>query len=113
MLWSLKGWGGFGGDELSKPEGVFMLGNCPHNWLFQHVSCVVHQDRAGTTAAGIALGLPTVIVPLFGDHPFRGAMVARAGGGPSPILNKELTRTDLWKRSSRHSSLRRLRGPRN
>ena len=36
-----KGWGGFGGDELGKPDGVFMLGNCPHDWLFQHVSCVV------------------------------------------------------------------------
>jgi UDP:flavonoid glycosyltransferase YjiC (YdhE family) len=36
-----KGWGGLGGDELKKPDGVFMLGNCPHDWLFQHVSCVV------------------------------------------------------------------------
>lgn len=51
-----KGWGGLGGDELDKPEGVFMLGNCPHDWLFQHVSAVVHHGGAGTTAAGIALG---------------------------------------------------------
>ncbi|KAF4624550.1 hypothetical protein G7Y89_g13620 [Cudoniella acicularis] len=36
-----KGWGGLGGD--TPPEGVFLLGNCPHDWLFQHVSCVVHQ----------------------------------------------------------------------
>jgi UDP:flavonoid glycosyltransferase YjiC (YdhE family) len=69
-----KGWGGLGGDELDKPDGVFMLGNCPHDWLFQHVSCVVHHGGAGTTAAGIALGRPTVIVPFFGDQPFWGAM---------------------------------------
>ncbi|KAL2062308.1 hypothetical protein VTL71DRAFT_6574 [Oculimacula yallundae] len=86
-----KGWGGLGGDELSKPEGVFMLGNCPHDWLFQRVSCVVHHGGAGTTAAGIALGCPTVIVPFFGDQPFWGAMVARAGAGPSPIPFKDLT----------------------
>jgi hypothetical protein len=86
-----KGWGGFGGDELGKPDGVFMLGNCPHDWLFQHVSCVVHHGGAGTTAAGIALGRPTVIVPFFGDQPFWGAMVANAGAGPSPIPYKELT----------------------
>ncbi|KAL8671013.1 MAG: hypothetical protein Q9168_004465 [Polycauliona sp. 1 TL-2023] len=86
-----KGWGGFGGDELDKPDGVFMLGNCPHDWLFQHVSCVVHHGGAGTTAAGIALGRPTVVVPFFGDQPFWGAMIARAGAGPSPIPNKELT----------------------
>lgn len=90
-----KGWGGFGGDELSIPDRVFMLGNCPHDWLFQHVSCVVHHGGAGTTAAGIALGRPTIIVPCFGDQPFWGAMVARAGAGPSPIPNKELTAQGL------------------
>lgn len=86
-----KGWGGLGAEDLDKPEGVFMLGNCPHDWLFQHVSCVVHHGGAGTTAAGIALGRPTVIVPFFGDQPFWGAMVARAGAGPTPIPSKELT----------------------
>lgn len=86
-----KGWGGLGGTELDKPDGVFMLGNCPHDWLFQHVSCVVHHGGAGTMAAGIALGRPTVIVPFFGDQPFWGAMIARAGAGPSPIPYKQLT----------------------
>jgi hypothetical protein len=90
-----KGWGGFGGDKLGKPDGVFMLGNCPHDWLFQHVSCVVHHGGAGTTSAGIALGRPTVIVPFFGDQPFWGSMVARAGAGPSPIPYKELTAQGL------------------
>ena len=90
-----KGWGGFGGDQLGKPDGVFMLGNCPHDWLFQHVSSVVHHGGAGTTAAGIALGRPTVIVPFFGDQPFWGAMVAHAGAGPSPIPYKELTAEGL------------------
>ena len=90
-----KGWGGFGGDELNKPDGVFMLGNCPHDWLFQRVSCVVHHGGAGTTAAGIALGRPTVIVPFFGDQPFWGAMVARAGAGPPPIPFKDLTADTL------------------
>ncbi|KAI9682312.1 MAG: hypothetical protein M1817_000366 [Caeruleum heppii] len=86
-----KGWGGFGADELGIPAGVFMLGNVPHDWLFKHVSCVVHHGGAGTTSTGIALGRPTVIVPFFGDQPFWGAMVARAGAGPNPIPNKELT----------------------
>ncbi|KAF2814137.1 UDP-Glycosyltransferase/glycogen phosphorylase [Mytilinidion resinicola] len=90
-----KGWGGLGGDDLAKPDNVFMLGNCPHDWLFQHVSCVVHHGGAGTTAAGIALGRPTVIVPFFGDQPFWGAMVARAGAGPTPIPYKDLTAQGL------------------
>ncbi|KAI5265947.1 UDP-Glycosyltransferase/glycogen phosphorylase [Aureobasidium subglaciale] len=90
-----KGWGGFGADEMGIPEGVFMLGNVPHDWLFKHVSCVVHHGGAGTTAAGIACGVPTVIVPFFGDQPFWGAMVAKAGAGPDPINHKDLTADSL------------------
>ncbi|KAM3069239.1 hypothetical protein ACMFMG_010752 [Clarireedia jacksonii] len=90
-----KGWGGLGADDLDKPDGVFMLGNVPHDWLFKHVSCVVHHGGAGTTAAGIALGRPTVVVPFFGDQPFWGAMTARAGAGPPPIPYKQLTSDKL------------------
>lgn len=90
-----KGWGGFGADQIGIPEGVFMLGNCPHDWLFKRVSCVVHHGGAGTTAAGIALGRPTVIVPFFGDQPFWGAMVSQAGAGPDPIPHKQLTADKL------------------
>lgn len=90
-----KGWGGLGADTMGIPEGVFMLGNVPHDWLFKHVSVVVHHGGAGTTAAGIALGRPTVIVPFFGDQPFWGAMVAKAGAGPSPISSKHLTAENL------------------
>ncbi|KAI9744456.1 MAG: hypothetical protein M1818_001985 [Claussenomyces sp. TS43310] len=90
-----KGWGGLGSDELAAPEGIFMLGNVPHDWLFKHVSCVVHHGGAGTTAAGIALGKPTVIVPFFGDQPFWGNMISRAGAGPPPIPFKQLTAEKL------------------
>ncbi|OAG44210.1 hypothetical protein AYO21_01667 [Fonsecaea monophora] len=90
-----KGWGGLGANELGIPEGVFMIGNCPHDWLFQHVSCVVHHGGAGTTAAGILAGRPTVVVPFFGDQPFWGSMTARAGAGPMPIAYKNLNADKL------------------
>ena len=90
-----KGWGGFGSDELSIPDHIFMLGNVPHDWLFKHVSAVVHHGGAGTTAAGILAGRPTVVVPFFGDQPFWGAMTARAGAGPQPVPFKHLTADSL------------------
>lgn len=90
-----KGWGGFGADQIGIPDGVFMLGNVPHDWLFKRVSCVVHHGGAGTTAAGIAAGRPTVVVPFFGDQPFWGAMTAKAGAGPHPVPYKELTAEKL------------------
>jgi UDP:flavonoid glycosyltransferase YjiC (YdhE family) len=73
------------------PDTVFMLSSAPHDWLFQQVSCVVHHGGAGTTMAGIAAGRPTLVVPFFGDQAFWGAMIARAGAGPTPIPQKQLT----------------------
>ena len=90
-----KGWGGLGADDVGVPEGVFMLGNVPHDWLFEHVSAVVHHGGAGTTAAGIKAGKPTIIVPFFGDQPFWGDMVARARAGPRPIPHQDLTAENL------------------
>ncbi|KAI1081882.1 glycosyltransferase family 1 protein [Whalleya microplaca] len=90
-----KGWGGLGADSVGIPDGVFMLGNVPHDWLFKHVSAVCHHGGAGTTAAGINAGKPTIVVPFFGDQPFWGAMVAKAGAGPEPIPYKDLTATAL------------------
>ncbi|KAH7408766.1 putative glucosyl/glucuronosyl transferase [Phaeosphaeria sp. MPI-PUGE-AT-0046c] len=90
-----KGWGGMGAEKLTIPDNVHMLGNVPHDWLFKHVSCVVHHGGAGTTAAGISAGRPTLIVPFFGDQAFWGAMIARAGAGPDPIPHKQLTAHSL------------------
>ncbi|PHH83711.1 hypothetical protein CDD82_4673 [Ophiocordyceps australis] len=90
-----KGWGGLGADQLGVPANVLMLGNVPHDWLFQRVSCVVHHGGAGTTAAGIKAGKPTVVVPFFGDQPFWGSMIAKAKAGPEPIPYKALTAEKL------------------
>ena len=89
-----KGWSGVGGND-DVPEDVYLIGNCPHDWLFQRVSAVVHHGGAGTTAAGIAAGRPTVVVPFFGDQPFWGEMVARAGAGPEPVPFKKMTAESL------------------
>lgn len=88
-----QGWGGLCGNETS--SHIFMLGDCPHDWLFEKVSCVVHHGGAGTTAAGIKADKPTVVIPFFGDQPFWGDMIARAGAGPQPIPHKELTADKL------------------
>jgi UDP:flavonoid glycosyltransferase YjiC (YdhE family) len=88
-----KGWSNLGGTEssIATPPNVLMWGDCPHDWLFDHVSCVVHHGGAGTTAAGIAAGKPTVVVPFFGDQPFWGGMIYRAGAGPRPVPFKMLS----------------------
>ncbi|KAH6889706.1 hypothetical protein B0T10DRAFT_39116 [Thelonectria olida] len=82
-----KGWSNLGGVH---DDNVFFLGDCPHEWLFGHVTAVIHHGGAGTTACGLLNGRPTTIVPFFGDQPFWGDMVAESGAGPRPIPQKEL-----------------------
>lgn len=88
-----KGWSKIGGDDV--PENIFMLGNVPHDWLFQHVSAVVHHGGAGTCAIGLKLACPTVIVPFFGDQFWWAGIVERAGAGPKAVAYKDLTADKL------------------
>ncbi|KAJ8633195.1 hypothetical protein MRB53_026531 [Persea americana] len=79
-----KGWGGLG--NLAEPKNfVYLLDNCPHDWLFLQCKAVVHHGGAGTTAAGLRAACPTTVVPFFGDQPFWGDRVHARGVGPPPI----------------------------
>jgi hypothetical protein len=55
------------------------------------VSAVCHHGGAGTTAAGLRAGKPSIIVPFFGDQFFWGTMVGKIGAGPSPLPGKYVT----------------------
>lgn len=83
------GWGGLKATEL--PDHVFMLDAVPHDWLFPQVAAVVHHGGAGTTAAGLRAGKPSIICPFLGDQPFWGGIVQQLGVGPKPIPQTRLT----------------------
>ena len=87
------GWGGLQPDAI--PGSVFVLKGAPYSWLFPRVAAVVHHGGAGTTAAGLAAGRPTLVCPFFGDQGFWGAQVRALGAGPKPIAQKALTRQRL------------------
>ena len=86
-----RGWSQLGAMK-GIPENICLVDDIPHEWLFQdRVSCVVHHGGAGTTFAGLRAGLPTVIVPFFGDQYFWGDMVYIAGAGPCQLARKSLS----------------------
>lgn len=62
-----RGWSNLAG---SSHENIYFIGDCPHEWLFQNVSAVVHHGGAGTTACGLRNGRPTTVVPFFGEYVF-------------------------------------------
>ncbi|UJR08606.1 hypothetical protein I4U23_012865 [Adineta vaga] len=82
---------GFKIEAENLPSNIFLIGNVPHDWLFQHVSAVCHHGGAGTTAAGLRAGKPTIIVPFFGDQFFWGSVIERSGAGPNPLPGKSVT----------------------
>jgi UDP:flavonoid glycosyltransferase YjiC (YdhE family) len=84
------GWEGLG--RLQVPGTILVLTeSVPHDWLFPHMSAVVHHGGAGTTAAGLRAGVPTVVVPYFFDQPFWGRRVRDLGVGPAPLPRNRLT----------------------
>jgi sterol 3beta-glucosyltransferase len=85
----LSGWGGL--QKADVPGSIFMIDSVPHSWLFPRVSAVVHHGGASTTAAGLRAGVPSVIIPFFGDQPFWGQRIAELGVGPNPIPRKKLS----------------------
>ncbi len=84
-----SGWSGL--SQRNLPDTVFMVDSIPHSWLFPRVAAVVHHGGAGTTAAGLRAGIPTIVIPFFGDQPFWGQRVAELGVGTDPIPRKQLT----------------------
>jgi UDP:flavonoid glycosyltransferase YjiC (YdhE family) len=87
------GWSELGDQKL--PDSIMRVDYVPHDWLFPQVAAVVHHGGAGTTAAGMRAGVPTIVVPFFGDQPFWGWRVQELGVGPKPVPRKALTAEKL------------------
>jgi sterol 3beta-glucosyltransferase len=89
----LGGWAGLTRDALDTSteegrelhawaaENVFEIESCPHDWLFPQCAAVVHHGGAGTLAAGIRAGRPTIVCATQGDQPFHGSIAQAQGVG--------------------------------
>jgi UDP:flavonoid glycosyltransferase YjiC (YdhE family) len=85
----LSGWSGLRTADL--PDSVLMVDSVPFSWLFPRVAAVVHHGGAGTTAAGLRAGVPSIVIPFFGDQPFWARRVRELGAGPAPVPRRRLT----------------------
>jgi len=84
----LTGWQAW---NVEPRENVLFLGDAAHAWLFPRCKLVVHHGGAGTTAAVLRAGVPSIVVPFAGDQLFWARRLHALGVAPVPIRVKELS----------------------
>ncbi|KOX02314.1 UDP-glucose:sterol glucosyltransferase [Streptomyces sp. NRRL B-1140] len=87
-----QGWAGLAahGDD-----DVITVGDLPHALLFPRTAAVVHHAGAGTTAAVLRAGVPTVPVPVQFDGGFWAARLVALGTAPRAVPLRGLTAAAL------------------
>lgn len=88
-----RGWARLWAD--APPPTVHVVESVPHAWLLPRMAAAVHHGGAGTTAASLRAGVPTVVVPFHGDQAFWARRVHDLGAGPRPIPRRRLTAARL------------------
>lgn len=82
------GWAGLDvtGDD------IFTIGEAPHQWLFPQMSAIAHHCGAGTTAAALRAGIPSIALPgPVGDQPFWARHLHALGATTTPLPQRSLT----------------------
>lgn len=86
------------GTDAEPSDDILPVHDVPHAWLFPRTAAVVHHGGAGTTAAALRAGVPSLVCPVFSDQPYWGDRVSRLSAGPRPLPLRDLTADALTAR---------------
>ncbi len=89
------GWGGLSETLDIDASQAFVLEHAPHDWLLPRMTLAVHHGGAGTTAAAVRAGIPSVVIPVFGDQPFWAARLEHLGVAPKAVPRESVTEEAL------------------
>lgn len=91
-------------DDLPQAAHVKVVRSVNHAAVFPLCRSVVHHGGAGTTAAGVRAGVPTLVLWVGAEQPIWGSRVKHLGVGDSQ-------RFSATTRKSLRQALRRVLGP--
>lgn len=77
--------------EPGDGRAVLAVGAVPHGLVLPRAAASVHHGGAGTTAAALAAGVPTVIVPFGAEQPFWARRARELGVAPPAPRASALT----------------------
>ncbi|MCX5044904.1 glycosyltransferase [Aldersonia sp. NBC_00410] len=86
-----SGWAHLYGDGTD----IITVGDIPHAWLFPQMAAVVQHCGAGTTAAALRAGVPSIPVTGIMDQPFWARRLHALGAATAPLRRTTLTVEDL------------------
>lgn len=89
----LTGWGAL--EAIAPDDDIFVLEEAPHAWLLPQVRLMVHHGGAGTVAACLRAGIPSVSAPFFADHMFWAKRLCALGVAPDAVPLREMTAAGL------------------
>jgi UDP:flavonoid glycosyltransferase YjiC (YdhE family) len=75
-------------DAVPRDDHVKLVGTVNHAKVFPACAAVVHHGGAGTTAAGVRAGVPTVVLWVGADQPVWAAQVKRLKVGTAERFSK-------------------------
>jgi UDP:flavonoid glycosyltransferase YjiC (YdhE family) len=81
-------------DDTPHADHVMLVSTVNHAAVFPLCRAVVHHGGAGTTAAGVRAGIPTLILWVGADQPFWGTQIERMKVGKSLRFSR-ITRDSL------------------
>ncbi|MFD7500164.1 glycosyltransferase [Streptomyces sp. NPDC059850] len=88
-------------DASFRDDEVYSVTQVSHSWLLPRTRAAVHHAGAGTTAAALRAGVPSMAVPSMLDQFFWARRAARLGVGPGHLPLQDLNPGQLADRVRR------------
>jgi sterol 3beta-glucosyltransferase len=87
--------GGLDAGPAGAAQSAIAVPAVSHGWLFERCAAVVHHGGAGTVAAALRAGVPSVVVPHMMDQHGWGRRLHATGVAPAAIPRRRLSAARL------------------